>query len=133
MTITPESLAAPNTEHAHQTALFCWASSYISEYPELEWMFAIPNGGERNIAVAGRLRAEGVKSGISDVMLPCSRHNYHGLFIEMKKPGALKTESAKQKAFGKYLTDNNYLYGCFDHWEKARDAIMWYLGIQNER
>lgn len=125
--MSPEQLAAPNTEHAHQTALFCWANRQLETWPVLKWFYAIPNGGERNAAVAGRLKAEGVKSGVSDTCLPVSRKGYHGLYIEMKKPGAGKKESANQKEFGAFLADQGYLYRCCDHWETARDTLIWYL------
>jgi hypothetical protein len=123
--MTPEQLAAPNTEHAHQTALFCWVNRNLEKYPELKWLHAIPNGGERNAAVAARLKAEGVKSGVSDISLPCARKGFHGLYIEMKKPGG--RESANQKEFGAYLIEQKYLYRCCDHWEKARETLDWYM------
>jgi hypothetical protein len=129
MKYSPEQLAEPGTEHAHQVALFCWMGDQVREdiYPELRWAYAIPNGGERNLAVAGRLRAEGVKSGVSDVCIPVGRHGYSGFYIEMKKPGALKQESAKQKEFGAFVTTQGFLYRCCDSWEMARDCIIWYM------
>lgn len=123
--MTPESLAKPNTEHAHQVAFFCWASQQLSTYPELRWMYAIPNGGERNPIVAARLKAEGVKSGISDICLPISRKGYHGLYLEMKKPGG--KESKEQKEFGQFLKEQCYVYICRDSWNSAADAIIWYM------
>ena len=125
--MTPEELARPGTEHAHQVALFCWMSRHLEAFPELKWVYAIPNGGERNAAVAGRLRAEGVKSGVSDICLPFSRQGYHGFYIEMKKPGG--KESNNQKEFGAFVTEQGYLYKCCTNWEEARDAIRWYVGI----
>lgn len=127
MSITPEQLAAPGSEHAHQAALFCWAGRNSELYPELKWMYAIPNGGERQIAVAARMKAEGVKSGVSDICLPIRKRGYSGFYIEMKKPGAIKQESEKQKEFGAFVTTQGFLYACFDHWEKARDAILWFM------
>jgi len=93
----PEQIAKAGTEHAHQAALICWASTHPVWKQQLRWMFAIPNGGDRNRAVASRLKAEGVKSGVVDVFLPVpvrwskldNVHDdcfYHGLWIEMKKP-----------------------------------------------
>lgn len=128
MPITPESLAKPNTEHAHQVALFCWAAINRAKYPELEWMFAIPNGGLRDKVTAARLKAEGARSGVSDIFLPAARYGHNGLFIEMKKPGELKGESENQKAFGLHVGNQGYYYIVCDHWEKARDVIEWYLG-----
>ena len=46
--------------------------------------FAIPNGGGRSKREAGRLKAEGVKSGVSDIFCSVARGGMHGLYIEMK-------------------------------------------------
>lgn len=123
----PEDYAKAGTEHAHQVALFMFFAQNREKYPETEWMYAIPNGGERNIAVAGRLKAEGVKTGVSDICLPVFRGGFHGLYVEMKKPGG--KESEKQKEFGTFLKTQGYMYQCCDHWEKARDLIVDYLSL----
>ena len=39
-------------------------------HPKLRWMFAIPNGGYRDVREATRLKKQGVKSGVSDMFLP---------------------------------------------------------------
>lgn len=118
---------AGTSEHSHQVALFMWASQNREKYPELEWMFAVPNGGERNQIVAARMKAEGVRSGVSDVMLPTARCGYHGMFIELKAPGKLKGESEKQKKFGAHVKEQGYYYACLDNWEHARDLLSNYL------
>ena len=124
----PAKYAATGTEHAHQVALFIWIAQNQAKYPELKWVYAIPNGGERNPIVASRLKAEGVKSGVSDICLPFARQNYHGFYIEMKKPKG--KESPTQIEFGKFLMAQGYLYTMCDSWDKARDAITWYLTQQ---
>lgn len=123
--MNPADYAQVGTEHSHQVALFMWAAHQFQQYPELKWMYAIPNGGERNVAVAGRLRAEGVKSGVSDICLPVARGGFHGLYIEMKKPGG--KESANQKEFGAFVQTQGYWYKCCDHWEMAREVIKLYM------
>lgn len=125
--MTPEQVAKPGTEHAHQCALFCWANKQLTTWPELEWMYAVPNAAERSVVVASRMKAEGLKSGVSDVCIPVPRKKYNGFYIEMKKPGNAKGETDNQKKFGAFVTAQGYLYACFDHWEKARDAIIWYM------
>lgn len=73
-------------EHIEQRQLIAWADAQAGAIPELELLFAIPNGGARHKAVAGKLRAEGVRAGVPDLFLPVARGGYHGLFIEMKSP-----------------------------------------------
>ncbi|OOG61430.1 hypothetical protein B0E46_15745 [Rhodanobacter sp. B04] len=46
--------------------------------------FAIPNGGGRSKREAGRLKAEGVTAGVSDIFCSIARAGRHGLYIEMK-------------------------------------------------
>lgn len=123
--ITPEEYCKSNTEHAHQVSLFMWAAQNLETYPELEWLHAIPNGGFRGKAEAGRLKAEGVKSGVSDIFLPCARGGYHGLYIEMKKPG--ERASKKQLEFGARMIKQGYAFGVYDDWLKARNALIEYF------
>lgn len=121
----PAKYAEKGTEHSHQVALFMQLSAWISKWPELKWAYAVPNGGERNPIVAGRLKAEGVKSGVSDVCLPIVRKGYSGFYIEMKKPGG--KESLVQKEFGAFVSTQNYLYKCCTNWKDAADCVEWYM------
>jgi hypothetical protein len=59
--------------------------------------YAVPNGGYRNIYVARKLKAEGVKAGVADLCLPAARRGYHGLYLEMKSEEGVATK--EQKAF----------------------------------
>jgi hypothetical protein len=72
-------------ESGEQQALFQWARLMEGRYPELWLMYAIPNGGARNKATAGRLKAEGVKPGVPDICLPVARNGFHSLYIELKR------------------------------------------------
>jgi hypothetical protein len=72
------------SESTEQQALFEWAEIAAKKTPELKLLFAIPNGGKRNITTAARLKKEGVKSGVPDICLPVPCGKYHGLYIEMK-------------------------------------------------
>lgn len=133
--MTPEDLAKSGTESGHQRALFMWSNMQRSQWPELRWMYAIPNGGGRSAAQGNTLKAEGVKAGVSDICLPIARKGYHGFYIEMKKPGndtvkpkiAPGKESEAQIEFGAFLVEQSYLYRCCFTWEEARDSIIWYM------
>lgn len=130
MTVTPEMLAKAGSEHAHQTALFCWAAlpEQRERWPELELMFAIPNGGERNFKVASQLKAEGVKAGVLDIFLPAPRSCWHGLFIEMKKrPNKVTPE---QLMFAQRVSANGYQTALCYTWLEAVAALETYLTLR---
>lgn len=125
--MTPEQLAKSGSEHAHQRAVFQWMNMQTG-WPELrELAFAIPNGGKRDKITAGKLKAEGVKSGVSDIMIPIARKGFHGFFLEMKKPGERDGESDNQKKFGAGVEREGYFYAVCEHWEEATHLISWYM------
>lgn len=93
-------------EHAEQAAVVEWVQWNLPRHRELELLFAIPNGGHRHPAVAGKLRAEGVKSGVPDLCLPVARCGAHGLYIEMKAPGG--RERPEQKWWRERLRQQGY-------------------------
>ncbi len=137
--ITPEYLARSGTEDGEQTALFCWAAQNMQRFPCLKWMYAIANGGARSPATAARLRATGVKKGVSDVCLPFPRSVwgldkagkpfvYHGLYIEMKRkdgvPSDIKTD---QLDFLAFVKSQGYRAEVAFGWEQAVKIIEDYL------
>lgn len=128
--IQPEDIAK-DSEHSHQAALFAWAALSVGKYPQLKWMFAIPNGGLRDIRTATNLKAEGVKAGVPDIFLPVPFNKldpadtYHGLFIEMKV-GKNKT-SKEQEEYIEYLKEAGYYCVVCYTWNTARAAIVAYL------
>jgi len=111
------------SEHDEQATLFAIASYR----PELRWMFAIPNGGYRTKATAGKMAAEGLKAGVWDIYLPRSSKGYHGLFIEMKFGHNKLTEL--QKEFGEFATQQGYLCKVAYSAEQAIEIIDEYLGL----
>ena len=132
--IQPQDIAK-DSEHSHQTALFAWAALSVGKYPQLAWMFAIPNGGLRDIRTATNLKAEGVKSGVPDIFLPCYaasiyKVRYAGCFIEMKKEKYRNHKnggcSEEQIEWIVKLRENYYVAVCYS-WEEARDVLINYL------
>lgn len=135
MSITPDQLAASGTEHGMQCAVFAWAAS--SGIPELTWLFAIPNGFYGSAAQKGKMKAEGLRSGVSDIMLPVLRINGNhweccGLFIELKTEKHRRTKngglSDEQLEFSQFVTGQGYRFCVCYSWIEARDAILKYLG-----
>lgn len=131
--MTPDQLAKSGSEHGEQMALFAWASLRVQDtqgLSVLRWLFAIPNGGLRHAAEANKLKAEGVKKGVSDVFLPVPSQQWAGLFIEMKKrTGKPSDQSPDQRAFQTFVEAQHYRYVLCYCWEHAREAITSYLGM----
>lgn len=86
------------TEHEEQREYVRW---FRQTYPEVRIM-AIPNGGARSPATAGRLKAEGVSPGVPDLFIPA-----WGLWVEMKRAKGGKV-SQEQKEWHSYLASCGY-------------------------
>lgn len=91
-------------------------------------IYHVPNGGHRVKAVAAKLKAQGVKAGIPDLVLPMARGGYFGLYIEFKaKPPYDTAVSPSQDACIQALLEQGYLAivcrGAID----ASEAIRAYL------
>lgn len=114
------------TEHDDQVALFEWTLYNTGRWPELRYMFAVPNGGLRKKATAGKLKAEGAKAGVPDICLPVARGGYHGLYIEMKFGYNTATEA--QHDYGVFLTGQGYCSTLCRGYDQAVEVIEWYMG-----
>lgn len=114
-------------EHAEQCALMQWWQLACHSFGiPRECLFAIPNGGVRHIAVAKKLKAEGVLSGVPDLFLAYPSANYHGLFIEMKKAVGGRT-SNNQIGVMRMLIGNGYYAAVCHGWVAAKQCIEQYL------
>lgn len=80
-------------EEREQIAFYNLIRMQEKRLPILRWIFAVPNGGHRLSAVAGKLKAQGVRAGVFDNLIPVPRNGYHGAWIELKiKPNTLSPE-----------------------------------------
>lgn len=112
------------TEHAEQVALIKW---FDLQYPALRGrLAACPNGGQRNVIVATKLKAEGVRPGYPDLNLLTPRHGFAGLFIELKrvKGGGLQPDQAD---WLEWLGGQGFMTVVCKGAEAARETIRGYL------
>ena len=93
MPSTPSLPSSIPSEHAEQVGFVRW---FRTKWPRV-LIFAIPNGGKRNITTAKLLVKEGVVAGVPDLFIPA-----WGIWVEMKrqKGGRL---SADQDGIINYL------------------------------
>ena len=119
------------SEDAEQSVLFDWAEMAKGRYPELAWMYAVPNGGYRHIQTAAKLKKTGVKKGVPDVFLPAPRAGYHGLYIEMKrKRGGVI--SVDQRRYMDFLTAQGYRCLLCRGADEAIENIKVYLNLPKD-
>lgn len=117
---------------------------------ELKWFHAIPNGGSRGDSdvtrkiEGGKMKAEGVKSGIGDTFLPIPAEHFvngkatmmHGLYIEMKRPSEKPVRkdskgglSDSQIEFKEHCIEHNYAWSVCYSWQEAVAELKRYIGL----
>ncbi len=96
-----------------------------NNYPDL-LIYAIPNGGPRDMKTAVRLKSEGVLAGMPDIVIARKRREYGALYIEMKhqKQGAL---SKSQKDVHEALRREGYRVETCHGADAAWQTIQEYL------
>lgn len=122
----PKDLRMLPTEAEEQATLLNWCRMQEGRHPELGLLFHIPNGGKRGKAEAARFRAEGVKAGIPDLMLPVARGGKHGLFLELKRKAGGRVRP-EQKDWMDKLKEQGYEAQVCRGWEGAAEALLRYL------
>lgn len=101
-----------------------------------DWLFAIPNGGSRRKLTgrvsleALRMRREGVRAGVPDLMLAIPSGSWHGLFIEMKRrEKSASRVSPDQKTWLERLQRRGYraeiCYGADEAIALIREYLGW--------
>lgn len=129
---TPDSIARNPLEDAQQTAFFLWTVMQYPHFPLLRFAFAIPNGGKRDKITAARMKTQGVKPGVPDVMIPIPIVDssgaivWPGLWLELKKVGG--KPSADQLEWQKHLVSMRYAHRICVGYVEMREAVKQYFG-----
>lgn len=83
-----------------------WFRLQFPEYSRL--LFAVPNGGARNVITGRILKAEGVVAGVADLILLVPNSKYHALCVEMKT--SIGRQSPAQKEWQDDVQRQGYMY-----------------------
>jgi len=131
--------ARPWSESLHQQTVVSWCHMLEPLHPELRWLYAVPNGGFLlGKAAAGRLKGEGLKTGVFDLGLDIARGGYHGLKIEMKVPASIDktgkktrpgTPSEEQLEWYQHYCNQGYRAEICHGFRPAIALIREYLGL----
>jgi rhodanese-related sulfurtransferase len=113
------------TESAEQIRFVARVEQF---YPDVV-IFAVPNGGGRSPMEATKLKEEGVRAGVPDLVIAEPRGVFHGLYIEMKRQKGGKV-SKEQEAMHERLRNKGYAVavcaGCSEAWEVFERYILEY-------
>jgi len=118
------------SEHEEQVTVINWCFNHLAQYPELDLLFAVPNGamlggGKIGAIRMNSLKAEGLRPGVSDLCLPVARRGFHGAFIEMKTTTG--TLSENQKEFIASVEKQGYYTAVCYGADEANKTLEWYL------
>ena len=94
------------------------------QYPD-KIIYAIPNGGSRNVLEAVNLKKQGTLSGVADLHIPISNGKYHSLFLESKFGKNKQTES--QVEFQQKVEKFGNCYKIFYSFDEFKKIIENYL------
>jgi VRR-NUC domain len=93
-------------------------------------MYHPANGGKRHVMVAIKLKKQGVKAGVPDLVLPMARGGYFGLYIEFKaSPPHDAPVSPSQDAYIQCLIAEGYLAVVCRGWREAMEVLGNYLKL----
>lgn len=93
----PRSKKVHNNEEARiQTEFFKLLPDYFPNIPD-KLVFAVPNGGSRHVREAANLKRQGVKPGVSDVIVLIPKKGFASLCMEFKTKAG--RQSVHQKEF----------------------------------
>ena len=115
-------------EHNIQAACVRWFNFQWPQYRGL--LFAVPNGGARSKATAGKLKAEGVVPGVADLILlvpflqECVQY-FNGLCIEMKTSKG--KQSREQKDWECKVREQGYEYKVIRSLDEFIEVVDSYL------
>lgn len=85
------------------------------------FVFAVPNGGQRNLREAARLKAQGVLAGVSDLILLMPNGKVY--CIELKNPNGKGRQSPSQREFEETVRAFGHTYLLWDSWPQVEQFI----------
>jgi hypothetical protein len=129
--------AAPRgpSEHQIQSEFFRWAALREAKVPELGLLYAVPNAAKRGPALASKMKREGLKAGVPDIVLPSLQPVvsgqmvfYGSLYIEMKLPTTYPSPHQRDWADRLERSGMKVVRRCTS-WQDAARHCLEYLGV----
>lgn len=120
-----------NESKAQQAVITWWRMQHkVLGVRAENLLYAVPNAGRRDPISGAKLKAEGMRAGVPDLILDVPRGPYHGMRIEMKTASGRVQENQKQWQLD--LIGQGYHAVICRGWEEATRAISQYLALKDE-
>jgi len=127
-------------EYLHQCDFIKWCRLFKGpdcQYPDLDLIYATPNGAHVTEHQRRKLGREGMRKGVLDLCLPVPRGKFHGMYIEFKFigkrnkagniiPSSVGTLTDEQIDFKSRVTRLGYHTIVAYTWHAAQDAVKEY-------
>jgi len=125
------------SEHDEQTFLFHWVHVFEKKHPKLKVVFSTPNGGHRLPSAARKIKQEGARAGVWDVMVCTPKYVdgqlvSHAMFIEMKVGRNKLTDTQIEFRNNVLSLDDKYVFVICYNWLDAVHEIANYLDLPKE-
>ena len=118
------------TESQEQILLFRLIDMHMLRYPDLQMVYAVPNGGYKlPPQTIGRLTKEGLRRGYPDINCDVAKHGFHGLRIEMKSQDPARKASDEQQEWRRKLLSQGYACELCHGYSAAWRVLTAYLDI----
>ncbi|MDI5886077.1 VRR-NUC domain-containing protein [Cobetia amphilecti] len=89
--------------------------------------YHVPNGGQRNKKTAADLKAQGVRAGVSDLVIASARGGWHGLYLEFKAtPPHDAALAGSQREWLARMEERGYLAVLAKGVEEAKAVLIAY-------
>lgn len=108
------------TEDQLQQQIFTWYNNNycLKNQSPRHIIFSVPNGGSRNVVEAKKMKATGLLSGVSDLIIV---HPDKTFFIELKTEKGIQSEN--QKEFEARVKNLNHEYYLIRSLEEFKQLI----------
>lgn len=96
--------------------------------PVYDLIYHVPNGGHRSFKTSKDLKKQGVKKGVSDLVLPIAKGGYFGLYLEIKAEKRWSI-SESQKEWLSMVEASGYAAALAVGEQEIKDVLVRYMSM----
>ncbi len=115
-------------ESWEQERLFDWIRDNEGKYPKLQMAYSTLNGVRLSPGLSMKMKRQGNRKGVPDVVLPVRSNGYSGLYLELKRVKGGRV-SKEQREYITRLKEENYWAEVVKGHREAIERIKRYLAV----